>query len=72
MAREQLSDILELDVAERILLVEEIWDSIAMDAATVPVTDAQRAELDHRLAAAENDAPTVAWTEVRQRLLRSP
>jgi putative addiction module component (TIGR02574 family) len=69
MAREQLADILELDVAERILLVEEIWDSIAMDAASVPVTDAQRAELDHRLTTEGTEAPTVAWGEVRRRLL---
>ncbi|MGH8736421.1 MAG: addiction module protein [Burkholderiales bacterium] len=35
-----------LSVAERISLVEEIWDSIAE---ATPLTDAQRLELDRRL-----------------------
>jgi putative addiction module component (TIGR02574 family) len=68
-ARERIADILELGVAERIMLVEEIWDRIAMDSATVPVTEAQRAELVHRLTTEEAEAPTVAWAEVRRRLL---
>jgi putative addiction module component (TIGR02574 family) len=68
MAPERLADILELDVADRILLVEEIWDSIAADTAAVPVTDAQRAELDHRLTAMESEAPTIGWGELRRRL----
>ena len=37
----------QLSVAERLVLVEELWDSIS---AATPVTDAQRAELDRRLA----------------------
>ncbi len=69
MAPERFAGIMELDVTERILLVEEIWDSIAADSAAVPVTDAQRAELDHRLTSDEVEAPTVAWVEVRRRLL---
>ncbi len=36
-----------LSVADRLILVEELWDSIA---AATPLTDAQRAELDRRLA----------------------
>lgn len=39
-----------LGIEERLALVEEIWDSIAEDSAAVPLTDAQRAELDLRLA----------------------
>ncbi|MFN2323605.1 MAG: addiction module protein [Trueperaceae bacterium] len=69
MAHERLAGFLELDVSERILLVEEIWDSIAADSAAVPVTDAQRAELDHRLTTDESTAPMVGWFEVRRRLL---
>ena len=36
-----------LSVAECLVLVEEVWDSIA---AATPLTDAQRIELDRRLA----------------------
>ncbi len=45
----QISDILELSVAERIQLVEDIWDSIAAVPEAIPLTDEQRQELDRRL-----------------------
>ena len=52
-----------LSVAERLLLVEELWDSIA---AATPLTDAQRAELDRRLADHEaNPDDVVSWEEVQ-------
>ncbi|MBI3938527.1 MAG: addiction module protein [Betaproteobacteria bacterium] len=55
-----------LSVEERLALVEELWDSIAEDSAAVPLTDAQRAELDRRLA--EHDAhpeDVVPWEDVK-------
>ncbi len=48
----QLSEpliIQQLSLAERILIVEEIWDSIVAEQASLPVTSAQQAELDRRL-----------------------
>ncbi len=52
-----------LSVAERLLLVEELWDSIA---AATSLTDAQRAELDRRLADHEaNPDDVVSWEEVQ-------
>ena len=52
-----------LSVADRLILVEELWDSIA---AATPLTDAQRAELDHRLADHEaNPDDVVSWEEVQ-------
>ena len=48
---------------KRILLVEEIWDSIAQEVENSPVTDAQRAELDRRLAALEADPHNVVSLE---------
>ena len=44
-----------LPIAERIRLVEDIWDSIAADQAVLPITDEQRGELDVRLDAYESD-----------------
>ena len=55
-----------LSVEERLALVEELWDSIAEDSAAAPVTDAQRAELDRRLA--EHDArpdDVVSWQDIK-------
>ena len=39
-----------LSVAERIALVQEIWDSIAAEAEQAPLTEAQGKEVDRRLA----------------------
>ena len=45
MSPSQLEQILNLSVEDRIQLVEAIWDSIADNPDSLPVTDAQRAEL---------------------------
>ena len=47
----QLSEILQLSVAERIQLVEDIWDSIAAVPDTISLTEEQQAELECRLEA---------------------
>ena len=59
-----------LSVVERLQLVQEIWDSIAPSAEQLPLTQAQRDELDRRLAALEAD-PTkvIPWEEVEARAL---
>lgn len=52
-----------LSVEERLALVEELWDSIAE---ATPLTDAQRAELDRRLAAHEaSPDDVVPWEQVK-------
>lgn len=66
-----MSDVLELPVAERLALVEAIWDSIADAPDTLPLSDAQRAELDRRLAEYERDPEGgSAWPDVKARLLK--
>ena len=42
-----------LSIRERILLVEDLWDSIAEDQAMLPFTPEQKNELDRRLDAYE-------------------
>ena len=55
-----------LGIEERLNLVEEIWDSIAADSAAVPLTDAQREEIDRRIADHEaNPDDVVPWEEVK-------
>ena len=48
-------DLRTLSIGERMQLVEDIWDSIAADQATLPLTDEQSVELDRRLDAYETD-----------------
>ena len=55
-----------LNVDERLALVEEIWATICTDNMAFPLTDAQRAELDRRVA--DDDAfpnDVVPWDEVK-------
>ncbi|MCE9533189.1 MAG: addiction module protein [Planctomycetes bacterium] len=58
-----------MSVAERILLVEEIWDSIAVEEAEGPLTESQRQDLQRRIAAYEADPKAgSSWEEVKARL----
>jgi putative addiction module component (TIGR02574 family) len=60
-----------LGVDERLTLVEEIWDSIAADSAAVPLTDAQRSELDRRIKEHEaNPDDVVSWDKVKTGALK--
>ena len=58
-----------LTVAERILLVEEIWDSIAAEGEALEVPQSHKDELDRRLAARDADPHSgSSWKDVRTRL----
>lgn len=55
-----------LSVDEQIELVEALWDSIAERNATPALTEAQKAELDRRIADHEaNPDDVVPWSEVK-------
>jgi putative addiction module component (TIGR02574 family) len=63
------SDILELSVAERIQMVEDIWDSIAGVPDSVLLSEGQKKELDRRLEAYHSNPDAGApWIEVRERI----
>jgi len=68
-----LNSLRRLSVAERLQLVEDLWDSIAADAPeeALPVTTELGQELDRRLAEHEADPSTaIPWNEARTRILR--
>jgi len=68
----QLSDILQMSVAERIQLVEDIWDSIAAVPEAIPLTDEERQELDRRLEMyAQNPDEGIPWDELKERVRKS-
>jgi len=68
----ELSDILQMSVAERIQLVEDIWDSIAASPELLPVTEAQREELDRRLHAHDqNPGEGISWDELIEKVRKS-
>jgi putative addiction module component (TIGR02574 family) len=64
-------DINRLTPAERIMLAEDLWESLASDHEPLPLTPAQSEELDRRLAAADRGELSYScWADVKGRLLR--
>jgi putative addiction module component (TIGR02574 family) len=60
-----------LTSAEKIELLDALWESLAAD--EVPLTEAQRAELDYRIAQHEqNPADVIPWEQVRTGLFKKP
>ena len=60
-------DIKNLTAEQRLALLEDIWDSLTPE--DVPVTDAQRAELDRRLDDLEGDRDLgIPWGEVLRQI----
>ena len=65
-----LAELLELPVEERLKLLEALWESIAELPEALELTEAQKQELDRRLAAYEQDPEAgVPWPELKARLL---
>ena len=63
------AEILKLSISERILLVEDIWDSIAEAPEEIALTQAQEQELDARLDAYhKNSTEGSPWAMVRERV----
>lgn len=67
------SDVLGLSLAERVQLVEDIWDSILEMPEALVLTAQQKTELDSRLAAYHLD-PTEGkpWGLVREQFAKRP
>ena len=64
-------DIQALSAEERLQLISALWDSLADSPEDVPVTDAQRRELDRRLDRyARGLTRLYSWDEVRARIER--
>jgi putative addiction module component (TIGR02574 family) len=69
MGKVDMADILGLSVEDRIALAERIWDSIAAEAATLPLTEQQRVELERRLEDhRQNPTDIVGWEEAEARI----
>ncbi|MBO3462014.1 addiction module protein [Aetokthonos hydrillicola Thurmond2011] len=61
-----LNQIMSLNVEDRILLVQAIWDSIATEQAYPELTDQQKQELDRRITDSQaNPDNVMTWQEIR-------
>jgi putative addiction module component (TIGR02574 family) len=63
MKPDLIAEILALPVAERVRMVEAIWDSISAVPDALPLTQWQKDELDRRLAEFEADPDSGATLE---------
>ncbi len=64
-----IDEIKMLDITERIMLVEEIWDSIAKEQDSLSLSDYEKKILDERLASLQNDPSNlVSWSEIKNRV----
>ncbi len=62
-------DIASLTTDERLSLLEALWDSLAVAPEALPLTEAQRVELDRRLDDLEAEGPVgIPWDEVLSRI----
>ena len=67
------AELTRLPAAERLRLIEELWDSLDVDADDRPLADWQRDEIDRRLDRLESGAAVGApWSQVRQRITDKP
>lgn len=65
-------DIERMSIAERIQLVEDLWDSIVAHPETLPVTATQQQALDRRLEKyRQNPEAGSSWQAVKARILKS-
>jgi putative addiction module component (TIGR02574 family) len=63
----QIQEILDLSVADRILMVEKIWDSINPE--DIQLSNEQEQELDARLARYKKGGTTFfTWNEIKDEI----
>jgi putative addiction module component (TIGR02574 family) len=69
MVKIDMESIRRLTVADRLALVEKIWDSISDDPDSLPASERQLAEARRRLAEHDADPSTaIPWDEAEKKL----
>jgi putative addiction module component (TIGR02574 family) len=62
-------DIASLSFEERLRLLDELWESLSRTPEAIPMTNAQREELDRRLDELDREGPIgTPWEEVLRRI----
>ena len=71
-AEELRSEIRKLNVSEKLLLVEEVWNEIARSNEELPLPEWQKKELDIRLEEYDRgEVQTIEWHQVHEDLKNS-
>jgi putative addiction module component (TIGR02574 family) len=65
----EIAGILQLSVAEKVQIVEDIWDSIGNTPEELPVSEAEKVELDKRLENyRQNPTEGIEWETLKKNL----
>ncbi len=65
----QVSEILQLSVAERVQIVEDIWDSIGKNPEELALSEIEKIELDKRLESyRQNPNEGIEWETLKKNL----
>jgi putative addiction module component (TIGR02574 family) len=67
-----MEEIKKLSVSERLELLEKVWDSLAGTPDALPLTDAQKVEMDRRLQHLEQNPDSVESSEQVKAYVRDP
>ncbi|HBE21661.1 MAG TPA: addiction module protein [Cyanobacteria bacterium UBA11149] len=63
--------VLPVTIAEKLQLIEDIWNSVVIEADQIPLNQSQEQELDPRLASYQNiQNRGESWEIVRQRIIK--
>lgn len=69
MSTALIDELRSLPLSERLDLVELLWDSIAADSDSIPLTDAQAQLIDERLESHRKDPKSgTSWESLRSEL----
>jgi putative addiction module component (TIGR02574 family) len=64
-----LAELTELTPDERLRLIEDVWETLASDSDSLPLSDDHRREIDLRLEALRRSSDRgSAWPDVRERI----
>jgi putative addiction module component (TIGR02574 family) len=70
MKKISATDTLDLSIPERIQLVEDIWDTIAVEAQSIELTEDEKRIIDERLEAYHRNPDLGSpWEDVYKRIL---
>jgi putative addiction module component (TIGR02574 family) len=65
----EFAQIFELNVSEKLQLVEDLWDDIAATPEQIPVLEWQKEELARRKAThLQNPSASTSWEEAKERI----
>ena len=72
MQSELTEQVKKLSIPDRILLVDEIWDTIAEENQAFELTEAQKRELDRRINSIKaNPGQGRTWDEIKAEFMKS-